>query len=177
MIELTNTPEIETERLIMRAPKGSDWPFWLAFASTNRARFVGGGSNIAPSLLWRAFGHVIGHWPMRGYGSFVFSLKGGDTPLGMSGPWFPEGWPEHEIGWTLWSSEAEGKGYAHEAASAARDFARRKLGWDNIVSYIDPENARSIALAKRLGAVHDPDAAIPKPDQPCLVFRHPKGDA
>ena len=113
---------------------------------------------------------------MRGYGSFVFTLKDSDAPLGMTGPWHPEGWPETEIGWTIWTPEAEGKGYAYEAARAARDFARQSLGWTEIVSYIDVPNARSIALAQRLGAVHDPAAPSPHPDEPILVFRHPKGD-
>ncbi len=108
---------------------------------------------------------------------FVFSAKiDPDTPLGMAGPWFPEGWPEREIGWTLWAAEAEGKGYAREAAVAARDHAFRDLGWDTAVSYIDPENTRSIALAERLGARRD-DAARHPGDEPCLVYRHPKPEA
>jgi RimJ/RimL family protein N-acetyltransferase len=118
-------------------------------------------------------------WVLRGYGSFVFTLKGDDTPLGMAGPWFPEGWPEHEIGWTVWSQGAEGKGYAFEAAQAARGFAYEVLGWDGAVSYIDAPNARSIALAERLGALRD-DAATPPETSgdhcPVLVYRHPGPD-
>ena len=176
MIELANTPVIETERLILRAPRGSDWPVWRDFDMTARAQYCGGGADQTVGAAWRRFGHVIGHWAMRGYGSFVFTLKDSDAPLGMTGPWYPEGWPETEIGWTIWTPEAEGKGYAYEAARAARDFARQSLGWTEIVSYIDAPNARSIALAQRLGAVHDPVAPSPHPDEPILVFRHPKGD-
>ncbi|HMQ40210.1 MAG TPA: GNAT family N-acetyltransferase [Paracoccus sp. (in: a-proteobacteria)] len=175
MIDLANTPVLETERLTLRAPKGADWPVWRDFYMTDRAQYCGGGADITLGHAWRSFGHVIGHWAMRGYGSFVFTLKGDDAPLGMTGPWHPADWPETEIGWTVWTPEAEGKGYAFEAAHAARDFARNTLGWTDIVSYIDPANARSIALAERLGATVDPDAVQPKPEEPCLVFRHPKG--
>ena len=43
-------------------------------------------------------------------------------------------------------------GAAAEAAAAVRDHARTHLGWKTAVSYIDLDNARSIALARRLGA-------------------------
>ncbi|MCU0912171.1 MAG: GNAT family N-acetyltransferase, partial [Rhodobacteraceae bacterium] len=139
-----------------------------------RAHFIRG-EDIDLGKAWRAFAHVVGMWALRGYGSFVFCLKGSDDALGMTGPWHPMDWPEREIGWTVWRPEAEGQGFAFEAASRARDFAFRTLGWTTAVSYIDPRNARSIALAERLGAVRDPLAPPPVPlaDTPALVFRHP----
>lgn len=169
MIALANTPTLETARLILRAPVATDWPHWHAFARSDRAQYVGG--PMPDNVAWRAFCHIIGMWVARGYGSFVFTETGNDTPLGHAGPWHPWDWPEREIGWTVWGPEAEGKGYAHEAALAARDHAFGPLGWDTAVSYIDPANARSIALAERLGAVLDPDA--PKePGDDDLVYRH-----
>lgn len=169
-VALSPTPVLETERLILRAPQAGDWPAWAAFALDERSRFVGGPLDLEKA--WRAFGHVIGMWVMRGFGTFVITAKDGGAPLGMCGPWYPEGWPEREIGWTLWSPEAEGKGYAYEAARATIDHAFGALGWDTAVSYIDPGNARSIALAERLGAQRDDAAAHPGLDA-CLVFRHP----
>jgi RimJ/RimL family protein N-acetyltransferase len=93
----------------------------------------------------------------------------------MAGPWYPADWSEPELGWTLWSAAHEGKGYAHEAAVAARAHAYSVLGWTTAVSYIDPDNARSIALAERLGATLDPDAAHHNPAD--LVYRHPAPEA
>lgn len=173
MIQLSPTPVLTTERLILRAPVAADWPHWLEFQKSDRAEYVGGGPDVKQPAIWRAFGHVIGHWVMRGFGMFVFTLKDDNTALGMTGPWFPEGWPEREIGWSVWTPAAEGKGYVREAAMAARAYAYETLGWETVVSYIDPENIRSIALAERLGAVRDDSAAIPDSDKPCLVYRHP----
>ncbi|MFN3276110.1 MAG: GNAT family N-acetyltransferase [Paracoccus sp. (in: a-proteobacteria)] len=173
MITLTPTPVLDTDRLTLRAPQGSDWPHWRSFHQSDRARYIGGGPDLAPGTSWRAFGHVIGHWAMRGFGMFVFTLKGDDTPLGLTGPWFPDGWPEQELGWTVWTAGAEGRGLVSEAARAARLHAFTTLGWTTAVSYIDPGNARSIALAERLGATLDTGAAQPKWDKPCLVYRHP----
>jgi len=170
---LAGTPILETERLVLRAPQMADWPRWLAFTQDARSAFIRGGTPMELGKAWRAFGHVVGMWALRGYGSFVFCLRGSDDALGMTGPWHPMEWPERELGWTVWQRAAEGKGLAFEAAKAARDFAFLSLGWDTAVSYIDPENARSIALAERLGAVLDNDAAVPHPDEPTLVYRHP----
>lgn len=170
---LSDIPVLTTQRLRLRAPVAGDWPFWRDFAATERARFIRP-VEFDDGKSWRAFGHVIGHWVLRGWGSFVFTRQDDDIPLGLTGPWYPEGWPEREIGWTVWSADAEGKGYAHEAALAARAYAFDKLGWDTAVSYIDPRNARSIALAERLGATLDTGAIAPASDEiACLVYRHP----
>jgi RimJ/RimL family protein N-acetyltransferase len=171
MIALSGTPTLATARLTLRAPVAADWPHWHAFARSPRAAYIGG--PMDDRVAWRAFCHIIGMWVARGFGSFVFCETGTDTPLGHAGPWHPFDWPEPEIGWCLWSTEAEGKGYAFEAATATRAFAFATLGWPTAVSYIDPANARSIALAERLGAVLDPNAPR-DPDDEDLVYRHPR---
>lgn len=170
MIALAGTPVLTTGRLVLRAPVAGDWPHWRAFALSDRSRFL---TDYDEPLAWRAFCHLIGMWVTRGFGSFVFHEKGSREPLGMAGPWYPVDWPEAEIGWSVWSPGAEGKGYAFEAAEATVAHAFGTLGWQTAVSYIDPQNARSIALAQRLGARQDVDAAVPDPSDPCLVFRHP----
>lgn len=168
---LADTPVLETDRLILRAPQRGDYPAWAEFVSSDRARFIGGPLDAGPA--WRAMGHLTGHWVHRGFGMFILCEKSAPhSPIGMTGPWFPEGWPEQEIGWSLWSAEAEGRGFALEAAQAARGYAYGDLGWPTAVSYIRPENRRSIALAQRLSAVLDPDAATPD-DSDDLVYRHP----
>lgn len=172
-VTLANTPVLTTERLVLRAPMPHDWEHWMPFAMSERAQFIGGPYSVRNA--WRGMGHVIGHWVMRGWGSFIITFKGDDRPIGMTGPWFPEGWPEKEIGWTIWDASFEGHGIAYEAAVCARDFVFNELGWDTAVSYIDVPNSRSIALAERLGAVHDPDAALMEMEDPhdILVYRHP----
>jgi RimJ/RimL family protein N-acetyltransferase len=156
---------------VLRAPEGGDWPAFDAFLASDRAAFVRA-ADYSEMVSWRAWGHVIGHWAMRGFGSFVITLRGTGRAIGMCGPWMPATWPEPEIGWTLWDAAAEGRGYAFEAAQRARAHAFADLRWPTAVSYIDPVNTRSVALARRLGAAQDPAAAHPG-DAPCLVFRHP----
>jgi RimJ/RimL family protein N-acetyltransferase len=170
-VTLSGTPTLETDRLILRAPRAGDAPVSMAFLMSDRARYVGG--PLDARLAWRATCHLTGHWVHRGFGMFIFADRAApDTPLGMAGPWFPEGWPETEIGWSVWVADAEGRGLAFEAAQAARAWAFAELGWTTAVSYIDHGNERSAALARRLGAVEDATAPQPFPDEPCRVFRH-----
>ena len=173
---LANIPTLETERLTLRGPAMEDFEPWAAFAMSDRARHIGGPYTYGTA--WRAFCHVAGQWALRGYGSFIFCLKGSDTPLGMSGPWHPADYPEREIGWTIWAAENEGKGYAYEAAQAGRRYAYDTLGWPTAVSYIEKGNTNSVALAERLGATLDPDAQAPHDNDPnVLVYRHPAPEA
>ncbi|MEM9782366.1 MAG: GNAT family N-acetyltransferase [Pseudomonadota bacterium] len=165
-------PEVTlvTERLVLRTPKSADWHAFATFFASERARFVGGPADAAQG--WRALGHIIGHWVLRGFGSFIVTPKGEDRAIGASGPWQPINWPEQEIAWTIWDPAVEGRGIAREAAIATRAYAYRVLGWTSAVSYVDPENHRSAALAERLGCTVDPDGQTPF-DEPCLVYRHP----
>lgn len=176
-VTLANTPVLETKRLVLRAPQASDVEPALAFMVTDRAQYIGG--PYTRHTAWRGIGHVIGHWVMRGYGLFIFCDKTTGAPLGITGPYFPEGWTEPELGWSVWAPEAEGKGIAFEAAQTARAYAYDTLGWTTAVSFIDPENARSIALAKRMGATQDTGCAYP--DLPgwegTIVMRHPGPEA
>ncbi len=165
-----DTPTLTTERLALRAPQLADWPGLAGFLTSDRARFVGG--PVTRERAWRGFGHLVGHWVLRGYGTFMITLHGFAAPIGMAGPWFPEGWPEQEIGWSLFTDSNQRNGYAAEAARACLAHAFGPLGWTTAVSYIDPANARSVALAERLGATLDPLAATPDPADPTLVYRH-----
>lgn len=173
MIQLSATPVLETERLILRAPVATDYPAFAEFYGSERAKFIGGTSEEGKA--WRNFGHIIGHWVLRGFGMFVVTSRATGEPVGLVGPWFPEGWPEREIGWSIWSGE--GRGIAYEAADAALDFAFLDLGWHTAVSYVADANLRSSALAERLGASVDPDAVPMKSDDPIRVYRHPRRTA
>ncbi len=162
---------LETERLWLRPPAEADAPIFEAFFGSARGRFIGGGPDLEPGKAWRVFAMIAGHWTLRGCGPFILVDKADGAPIGAVGPWFPPPWPERELSWSIWSAPAEGRGFAGEAARRLRAHVFDDLGWETAVSYVDPANARSAALAERLGCVRDPDAATPF-DEPTLVFRH-----
>jgi RimJ/RimL family protein N-acetyltransferase len=170
---LENTPVLETERLLLRAPQASDFAVSSRFVMSERARFVGGGADKELGHAWRILAVLSGHWHLRGFGVFVAEEKATGAPLGSMGPWFPGDWPEPELSWTIWTEEAEGRGFAFEALTTIRRHAYADLGWTTAVSYIDARNTRSQALARRLGCRLDPEAPSPFREEPVEVWRHP----
>ncbi len=170
---MTEAPRIVTDRLVLRPHRAEDFEAFVEFFASDRARHVGGyGSPRA--RLWYGFAADVGSWPLIGFGGWAIEERATGALAGQVALGKPDHFPERELGWLLFDG-FEGRGYAFEAARAARDFAFATLGWDAAVSYIDPANARSIALARRLGAVEDRDAARLDPDD--VVYRHRAPDA
>ncbi|MEM8742245.1 MAG: GNAT family N-acetyltransferase [Pseudomonadota bacterium] len=158
---------LETERLILRRPAARDEAGAMGFLLSPRADRIGG--PFKPARAWQVFAAEVAHWDLRGYGGFAVTQRGSDRCLGIIGPFCPTGWPEPEMGWMLWE-EAEGRSIGYEAARACLRHLFRDLGWTSTVSYIDADNARSIALAERLGAQRDTATTPPHPDD--IVYRH-----
>lgn len=162
-------PVLDTQRLTLRAPKKSDLPTLTAFFETERSHFVGGPRNADDCFSGLA--SRIGHWAIHGYGLWhVDDRKTGDF-LGWVGFLNLPSWDEPELGWTMFA-HAEGKGFAFEAARAARAYGAQELKLDGVISYIDPANDRSRALAEKLGATIERDGVVK--GTPCHVWRHPK---
>ena len=145
-------PHLETERMILRAPRLEDFDAWAAFYASARAKFVGGPQT--PELTWRSLSGELGHWAMRGFGRWALEEKSSGAVMGVVGLWFPEGFPEHELGWDLFDGFT-GQGYASEAALAARAYAYETLGWTTLISLIADGNTGSEGVATRLGAAPD----------------------
>ncbi len=146
-------PRLETPRLVLRAPGPQDFEPLAAFSASDRTAFVGGAADRIDA--WTRLAALIGHWGIRGFGRWVLDAKDGAKRLGSAGLIHPEGRPAPEIAWTLWQPEAEGHGYAQEAATAARAYAYDTLGWTTAISLITVGNTRSTALAQRLGCQNE----------------------
>jgi RimJ/RimL family protein N-acetyltransferase len=148
-------PVVETARLRLRAPVITDYPAYQAVFLSDRAQYLGG--SFTEEEAFADFCQGIAGWMLRGAGMWTLTLTTDDAPLGWIYLWQEMGDPEPEIGWVL-TAEAEGKGYASEAARAVLPHAVALFGAGGFVSYIDAENAASAKLAERLGAVRDPAA-------------------
>lgn len=142
-------PTLETARLRLRAARMDDFEAYAAFRGSERARVLGG--PFGRTEAFDQLAELVGHWQLRGFGRWMVADRATDAPLGVVGLYFPEGWPEPEVAWSVFAA-AEGRGIAREAALAAREHAYRHLGWTTAVSLIRPDNTRSAALARRLGA-------------------------
>lgn len=155
------TPTLETERLILRAPAKEDFEAWADFcADEEAARFIGGRQDRIGA--WRIMSVMAGAWTVRGFSMFSVIEKSTGRWVGRLGPWQPEGWPGTEVGWGI-VRDAWGKGYATEGATAAIDWAFDTLGWDEVIHTIEPANVNSQKVAQRLGSRILRQAVLPAP--------------
>ena len=160
---ITLGPTLETERLILRPPIIEDLDGWAELASDPEAmRYLGGPGPRAAA--WRSLAGMAGSWALHGFGMFSVLDKASRAWIGRVGPWRPEAWPGAEIGWSLLPS-TWGKGYAHEATVATMDWAIDTLGWTDVIHTIHPDNAASIALARRIGSADRGPGRLPAPNQ------------
>ena len=161
-------PLIRTERLLLRPYRPDDFRHLLVLYESDRAAYIGG--RLPPRKVWDGFMNVIGHWPLLGFGGWAVEEAATGELVGEVALQHPPDYPETELGWLLFEGQ-EGKGYAREAAEAARRFALKETAIASLVSYIDRDNHRSIRLAERLGARLDLGAPTPNGD-PCHVYRY-----
>ena len=165
---------IETARLRLRAPRIEDWQVLEPIWTTKRAVFIGG--PFGPETAYLDFCQAIAGWVLRGVGGYTIEDRATGEVFGLAGLFVDWGDPEPELGWLLTES-AEGKGIALEAATAIRDHLFGGLGFDQVVSYIDAPNTRSITLAERMGAICDPEPLPDTGDDVVLVYRHKRPGA
>ncbi len=147
-------PVIETERLILRPWCGADIaPNTLMLSDPPTARFITADAKpVTDELLgWRNAAIMAGHWVLYGFGMFAVEEKVSRQYAGRVGPWSPPTWPGFEVGWGI-AKEFRGKGYAVEAARATIDWVFSTFEVEQVIHCIDPENAASQAVARKLGA-------------------------
>jgi len=173
------TERLITRRLLLRTWRPADEPL---MAAINRDPDVTQYLNrpVDDEAVQTFFGVVDQHWQEHGFGFWAVELRqagGGGPFVGFVGVAYPSFLPEvadrPELGWRL-ARDAWGQGLATEAATAARDDAFSRMGLDEVVSIIHPENARSRRLATKLGMsierrVHNPVLARDRDELPWLL--------
>lgn len=159
-------PVIETQRLRLRAPRISDWSAYRAIVLSPR---WAAGPGETEEDAWLDFAQMVAGWMQRGTGLHAIERRDDGALIGFVPLNHEYGDPEMELGWFV-TGAAEGNGYATEAARAVRDHAASE-DLTGLVSYIATNNARSLAVARRLSAVRDEAADV---GIDCEAWRHPR---
>lgn len=150
---------IETTRLTLRKPSGSDLPAYRAYCLSTRTRFTGGPYSAAQAT--EKLAAMIGHWDIRGYGRVILCDRATGRAIGHVGALHLVETDLPDMTWTIWSAPDEGKGLAHEAARAYLDQVWVGRQPAPLVAHVMADNHRSRRLALRLGAVLDATAPAP----------------
>ena len=172
------TPEIRTDRLLLRGWTDADRP---AFAALNQDPLV---MEFIGPLMSReqsdAFvDRMIAHRDEREFGLWCVDVDGeciGFT--GLNAPsWEAAFTPCVEVGWRL-AFHHWGRGYATEAARASVAFGFGEVGLDEIVSFTTVLNVRSRRVMEKLGMVRDPAEDFDHPTaadwlRPHVLYRLP----
>jgi len=147
-------PTLETDRLVLRPPRESDVePLHAIMQDPDVVQYIG--DRRIPTLqeTWRSVAGWIGHWALRSYGLWAAEERSSGDVIGRIGLINPVDWPGPEVGYMLGKAWWR-RGYATEAAKAAMDWGFETIGFDRLISLVDPANAASIAVATRLGETH-----------------------
>jgi RimJ/RimL family protein N-acetyltransferase len=148
---MIDIPIIPTERLVLRPFKASDLD---AFAEMNAdpevVMFLGNGQPVDRQESWKIMAWLLGHWQLRGFGSWAVEERETKRFVGRVGLFYPEGWPGIEISYVL-ARSAWGKGYATEGARTTMSHAFEKLKIPRVISLIHPANHSSVKVAEKLG--------------------------
>jgi RimJ/RimL family protein N-acetyltransferase len=162
------TDELRTERLLLRPLHESDLDALAAiYADPQTMRFLGGRRTREATRT--GLGWMIAAHRDQGFGLWATTLREDGTLIGRCGLLVQDvdGARENEIAYLL-GSEWWGHGYATEAAIAIRDHARSRLGFDRLISLIDPDNVASQAVATRVGMHHERDLVFER--RPTSLF-------
>lgn len=166
-LQMTTIPTLTTPRLTLRSMRAVDWTGYHRLMASDRSIFMGGPFSTAAA--WGMFCADHAQWSFFGCGALMIENTASGACVGQvginSGPLFPE----FELGWFLYP-EAEGHGFAYEAATALLAWSLDVKKIKTLVSYVDPGNVKSSRLAERLGATLDENAQRPDPTD--LVYRH-----
>jgi RimJ/RimL family protein N-acetyltransferase len=111
-------------------------------------------------------------WAMQGWGLWAVERDGrlgGFTGFGLP-TFLPEVMPVPEIAWRL-HPDFWGMGLATEAATASLDHGFGELGFTEVVSIFEPDNAKSGLVMERLGMTLDRDTVDPKSREALRVYR------
>jgi RimJ/RimL family protein N-acetyltransferase len=173
---IATAPILETPRLRLRGFRASDLePQQKAMTDPEVYRHLGGVPATREDT-WRKILGSPGLWDLLGYGYWAAERREDGAYLGQIGfadfkrDMSPniEGIPE--MGWIM-AREAQGRGYATEAALAALAWADRALGGGEIVAIVSHANAASIRIAEK-GGFSRREEAVYK-GEPILLFRRP----
>ncbi|MEO1637900.1 MAG: GNAT family N-acetyltransferase [Pseudomonadota bacterium] len=160
-------PVLETDRLTLRMPRLSDWAVLEPIWTTDRGAHIGG--PMSAEDAWLDFNQCVAGWILRGHGALTICDRATGAVLGLVVFGHEYGDPTPELGWLL-TEEAEGNGYATEAAAALLPLCRQIYG-EGFVSYIGDGNDASVRVAARLGAVRSGSHPL---DPTVATYRYPE---
>jgi RimJ/RimL family protein N-acetyltransferase len=143
---------LETQRLLLREfDEGDVEVFYRLGSDPAVLRYTG-----APSLT--SLEHALevlrtrplADYQKYGYGRWACVLKESGEVIGFCGPKYLDELGEVDLGYWLMPAYW-GHGLASEAGRAVLDYAFTRLGLEQIIGLVEPENVASVRVLEKLG--------------------------
>lgn len=159
---------LETQRLILRQWKDSDFPIFAQINTHPNVREF----FYQPATIESSIGmaeRLRDRIDKNGYGLWAVEIKLTGEFIGFTGlakVFFNATPTDHtEIAWRL-DPTHWGKGYATEAAHAVLEDGFVRIGLPEIIAYTVPHNDASRRIMDKIGMTHNPDDDFDHPDVP-----------
>jgi ribosomal-protein-alanine N-acetyltransferase len=180
----------ETDRLLLRHLAWSDLDALAAMLADREVmRYIGNGTTKTRQQAERLLGfwiadnerkwdeHTLQRLPQlrraiaraAHYSLWATVEKRTNRFIGRCGllAWDLDGQKETEVGYMI-ARPYWGQGYATEAARAIRDYAFERLGFDRLISLVQPGNVASQRVALKNGMHHERDVKVG--EVPAMLF-------
>jgi RimJ/RimL family protein N-acetyltransferase len=169
-----SAPTLETERLVLRHYRKSDFRAQFAIVGDDEVMRPLGTGAITEEDCWRRLAASVGMWDLLGFGGWAVVRKSDDMLVGtvsLFNAWRalePQFGEQPEMGW-IFAKSVHGQGLAGEACRAVLDWADANIQPTPIWAIISPGNEPSFRLAERLGFERLADSLYH--DEPIAVLK------
>ncbi len=162
---------LETDRLSLRQLSNDDTEF--IFELLNEAAFIQniGDRNVHTADDARAYiaERIVASYEQNNFGLWAVDLKASGESIGICGLIKRETLDDVDIGYAF-LSKFWSKGYAAEAARAAKQYARTVVGLKRLVAIVDPDNQSSIRLLEKIGLKFEKMIRLPDDEIELKLF-------
>ena len=140
---------LETERLTLRPHRPEDAPFMVELNSDPEVvRFTGDGA-VTLAQAEEIVASLERQFREERIGRFIAIEKAGGRKIGWCGLKRLEG-GQIDLGYRF-LRDCWGRGYATETSEACLKYGFEDRGFERIIAQVDPNNAASIRVLKKLG--------------------------
>lgn len=165
---------IISERLVLRELTTADAPFILELLNDGDFhRYIGdrGVRTLADAEDYIQQGPAVSY-AQHGHGLYLVMRREDEAKLGICGLIKRDTLPCEDIGYAFLPAY-RGLGYGIEAARAALQDGRERLGIEQVIAIVTPGNERSVGLLAKLGLSQGRLVKLGDSEEECLLLEAP----
>lgn len=165
---------ILSERLVLRELTTVDAPFILELLNDGDFhRYIGdrGVRTLGDAEDYIQQGPAVSY-ARHGHGLYLVMRREDEARLGICGLIKRDTLPCEDIGYAFLPAY-RGQGYGIEAARAALQDGRERLGIERVIAIVTPGNERSVGLLAKLGLSQGRLVKLGESEEECLLLEVP----